>query len=95
MVRLERVLREQPFAALLRRGRWSAGDFEFGREAVRAAMEAIARYEAALCDSMLDALGKLYNVPVHETGVGFKYVGKDDDRKKVRVAKRSGVEIDG
>jgi phosphomannomutase len=24
--------------------------------------------------SMLDALGKLYNVPVHETGVGFKYV---------------------
>ena len=29
------------------------------------------------------------------TRVGFKYVGKDDDRKKVRVAKRSGVEIDG
>ncbi len=24
--------------------------------------------------SMLDALGKLYNVPVHETGVGFKFV---------------------
>ncbi|HEV8538507.1 MAG TPA: phosphoglucomutase/phosphomannomutase family protein [Bacteroidota bacterium] len=24
--------------------------------------------------SMLDALGKLYKVPVHETGVGFKYV---------------------
>ncbi len=24
--------------------------------------------------SMLDSLGKLYNVPVHETGVGFKYV---------------------
>jgi alpha-D-glucose phosphate-specific phosphoglucomutase len=24
--------------------------------------------------SMLDALGKIYNVPVHETGVGFKYV---------------------
>jgi phosphomannomutase len=24
--------------------------------------------------SMLDALGKMYNVPVHETGVGFKYV---------------------
>jgi phosphomannomutase len=24
--------------------------------------------------SMLDKLGKLYNVPVHETGVGFKYV---------------------
>src|ERR1700731_2570977 len=29
------------------------------------------------------------------TRVGFKYVGKDDDRKKVRVAKRSGGGIDG
>jgi large subunit ribosomal protein L24 len=29
------------------------------------------------------------------TRVGFKYVGKADDRKKVRFAKRSGVEIDG
>jgi len=29
------------------------------------------------------------------TPVGFKYVGKGDDRKKVRFAKRSGVEIDG
>ena len=29
------------------------------------------------------------------TRVGFKYVGKGDDRRKVRVAKRSGVEIDG
>jgi large subunit ribosomal protein L24 len=29
------------------------------------------------------------------TKVGFKYVGKGDDRKKVRVARRSGVEIDG
>jgi len=29
------------------------------------------------------------------TRVGFKYVGKGDDRKKVRFAKRSGVEIDG
>ena len=29
------------------------------------------------------------------TRVGFKYIGKGDDRKKVRVAKRSGVEIDG
>ena len=29
------------------------------------------------------------------TRVGFKYVGKGDDRKKVRVTKRSGVEIDG
>ena len=29
------------------------------------------------------------------TRVGFKYVGQGDDRKKVRFAKRSGVEIDG
>ena len=29
------------------------------------------------------------------TRVGFKFVGKGDDRKKVRFAKRSGVEIDG
>jgi large subunit ribosomal protein L24 len=29
------------------------------------------------------------------TRIGFKFVGKDDDRKKVRVAKRSGAEIDG
>ena len=29
------------------------------------------------------------------TRVGFKFVGKGDDRKKVRIAKRSGVEIDG
>jgi large subunit ribosomal protein L24 len=29
------------------------------------------------------------------TRVGFKFVGKGDDRKKIRVAKRSGVEIDG
>jgi len=29
------------------------------------------------------------------TRVGFKFVGKSDDRKKVRFAKRSGVEIDG
>ena len=29
------------------------------------------------------------------TRVGFKFVGQDDARKKVRVAKRSGVEIDG
>ena len=27
--------------------------------------------------------------------IGFKFVGKGDDRKKVRFAKRSGVEIDG
>ena len=29
------------------------------------------------------------------TRVGVKFVGKGDDRKKVRFAKRSGVEIDG
>jgi large subunit ribosomal protein L24 len=29
------------------------------------------------------------------TRVGFKFVGKGEDRTKVRVAKRSGVEIDG
>jgi large subunit ribosomal protein L24 len=29
------------------------------------------------------------------TRVGFKFVGEGIDRKKVRVAKRSGVEIDG
>jgi large subunit ribosomal protein L24 len=29
------------------------------------------------------------------TRVGFKLMGKGDDRKFVRVAKRSGVEIDG
>ena len=29
------------------------------------------------------------------TRVGFKIVGQGDERKKVRVAKRSGVEIDG
>jgi large subunit ribosomal protein L24 len=29
------------------------------------------------------------------TRVGFKFVGKGDARRKVRVAKRSGAEIDG
>ncbi len=29
------------------------------------------------------------------TRVGFKFVGEGENRKKVRVAKRSGVEIDG
>src|SRR5262249_40642228 len=29
------------------------------------------------------------------TRVGFKFVGEGDARKKVRVARRSGVEIDG
>jgi large subunit ribosomal protein L24 len=29
------------------------------------------------------------------TRVGFKIIGKGEDRKVVRIAKRSGVEIDG
>jgi large subunit ribosomal protein L24 len=29
------------------------------------------------------------------TRVGFKFIGTGDQRKKVRIAKRSGVEIDG
>ena len=29
------------------------------------------------------------------TRVGFKLIGEGNDRRKVRVAKRSGVEIDG
>ena len=29
------------------------------------------------------------------TRIGFKFVGEGDERKKVRVAKRSGAEIDG
>ena len=29
------------------------------------------------------------------TRIGFKFVGEGHDRKKVRFAKRSGVEIDG
>ena len=29
------------------------------------------------------------------TRIGFKFVGQGDNRRKVRVAKRSGVEIDG
>ena len=29
------------------------------------------------------------------TRVGFKFVGTGEQRKKVRIAKRSGVEIDG
>jgi large subunit ribosomal protein L24 len=29
------------------------------------------------------------------TRVGFKFIGEGSDRKKVRIAKRSGVEIDG
>ena len=29
------------------------------------------------------------------TRIGFKFVGEGEDRKKVRVARRSGAEIDG
>src|SRR6202453_2185048 len=29
------------------------------------------------------------------TRIGFKFVGSGDDRKKVRIARRSGEEIDG
>jgi large subunit ribosomal protein L24 len=29
------------------------------------------------------------------TRIGFKFVGQGNDRRKVRVARRSGVEIDG
>jgi large subunit ribosomal protein L24 len=29
------------------------------------------------------------------TRIGFKFIGKGEDRKKVRVARRSGAEIDG
>jgi len=29
------------------------------------------------------------------TRVGFKFVGEGDDRRKVRIARRSGEEIDG
>src|ERR1700693_3099940 len=36
-------------------------------------------------------------VPKHgkPTRIGFKFIGQGEARKKVRVAKRSGVEIDG
>jgi large subunit ribosomal protein L24 len=33
--------------------------------------------------------------PKKPTRIGFKFVGEGDARRKVRVAKRSGVEIDG
>jgi large subunit ribosomal protein L24 len=29
------------------------------------------------------------------TRIGFKFVGEGDNRRKVRIARRSGVEIDG
>jgi large subunit ribosomal protein L24 len=48
--------------------------------------------EATIHLSNLALLDPKDNKP---TRVGFKYVGEGQDRKKVRVAKRSGVEIDG
>jgi large subunit ribosomal protein L24 len=48
--------------------------------------------EATIHLSNLALLDPKDNKP---TRVGFKYVGEGLDRKKVRVAKRSGVEIDG
>jgi large subunit ribosomal protein L24 len=48
--------------------------------------------EATIHLSNLALLDPKDNEP---TRVGFKFVGEGRDRKKVRVAKRSGVEIDG
>jgi large subunit ribosomal protein L24 len=48
--------------------------------------------EASVHLSNLSLLDPKDNKP---TRVGFKFVGEGRDRKKVRVAKRSGVEIDG
>ena len=48
--------------------------------------------EATIHLSNLALLDPRDNKP---TRVGFKYVGEGRDRRKVRVAKRSGVEIDG
>ena len=48
--------------------------------------------EASVHLSNLSLLDPKDNKP---TRVGFKYVGEGLDRKKVRVSKRSGVEIDG
>src|SRR5262245_33576658 len=48
--------------------------------------------EATIHLSNLALLDPKDNKP---TRVGFKYVGEGIDRKKVRVSKRSGVEIDG
>ena len=48
--------------------------------------------EATIHLSNLALLDPKDNKP---TRVGFKYVGEGLDRKKVRVSKRSGVEIDG
>ena len=43
----------------------------------------------------LSNLALLYPKDNKPARVGFKYVGEGMDRKKVRVSKRSGVEIDG
>ena len=48
--------------------------------------------EATIHLSNLSLLDPKDNKP---TRVGFKYVGEGIDRKKVRVSRRSGVEIDG
>jgi large subunit ribosomal protein L24 len=48
--------------------------------------------EAPVHLSNLSLLDPKDNKP---TRVGFKFVGEGQDRKKVRVSKRSGVEIDG
>ena len=48
--------------------------------------------EASVHLSNLALLDPKDNKP---TRIGFKFVGEGDSRRKVRVAKRSGVEIDG
>ena len=48
--------------------------------------------EASVHLSNLALADPKYNKP---TRIGFKFVGEGDSRRKVRVAKRSGVEIDG
>ena len=48
--------------------------------------------EAPVHLSNLSLLDPKDNKP---TRVGFKFVGEGQDRKKVRVSKRTGVEIDG
>jgi large subunit ribosomal protein L24 len=52
----------------------------------------IIRKEAPVHVSNLALLDPKDNKP---TRVGFKFVGEGESRKKVRFAKRSGVEIDG
>jgi large subunit ribosomal protein L24 len=48
--------------------------------------------EASIHLSNLSLLDPKDNKP---TRVGFKFVGEGQERKKVRVSKRTGVEIDG